>query len=61
MIWIVGVLLPFLLMVLSLGLSWIITCGIVWLAFMCFGLTFDWLIATGIWLVAMLLKNIFGK
>ena len=42
-------------------LSWIVTCGIVWLITLCFGLAFDWLIATGIWLVLCLLKWIFGS
>lgn len=39
--------------------SWLITCGIVKLICLCFGLTFTWLIATGIWLLIILLKNIF--
>lgn len=30
------------------GLSWIVTCGIIKLITMCFGLTFKWSIATGI-------------
>ena len=41
------------------GLSWIITCGIIKLITMCFGLTFKWGIATGIWLVMCLLQSIF--
>ena len=47
--------------ILSLGLSWILTCGIVKLITMCFGLEFSWAIATGIWLVLVLLKAFFGK
>lgn len=39
--------------------SWLITCGIVKLICLCFGLTFTWLIATRIWLLIILLKNIF--
>lgn len=39
--------------------SWLIICGIVKLICLCFGLTFTWLIATGIWLLIILLKNIF--
>lgn len=38
------------------GLSWIVTCGIIKLITMCFGLTFKWSIATGIWLVMCILK-----
>ena len=42
------------------GLSWIITCGIIKLVTMCFGLTFKWSIATGIWLILCLLKSNFN-
>lgn len=41
------------------GLSWIVTCGIIKLITLCFGLTFKWSIATGIWLVICILKTIF--
>jgi hypothetical protein len=41
------------------GLSWIVTCGIIKLITMCFGLTFKWSIATGIWLVICILKSSF--
>lgn len=37
--------------ILFLGFSWITTCGIIKLITMCFGWTFKWSIATGIWLV----------
>lgn len=43
------------------GLSWIITCGIIKLVTLCFGWTFKWSIATGIWLVMCLLKRIFTR
>lgn len=46
--------------VLCYGLSWIITCGIIKLVAMCFGLTFKWSIATGIWLILCLLKSNFN-
>lgn len=42
------------------GLSWILTCGIIKLITMCFGLTFKWSIATGIWLIICILKSIFN-
>lgn len=48
-------------LILSFGLSWIATCGIVKLICLCFGLTFSWLIATGIWLVMILLRSVFGS
>lgn len=37
------------------ALSWILTCGVIWLITLCFGLTFSWAIATGIWLILCLL------
>ena len=42
------------------GFSWIVTCGIIKLITMCFGLTFKWSIATGIWLVICILRSIFN-
>ena len=39
--------------------SWIVTCGIVKLITLCFGWTFSWPIATGIWLVMILLRMVF--
>lgn len=41
------------------GLSWIVTCGIIKLITMCFGWTFKWSIAIGIWLIICLLQSIF--
>ena len=51
----------FLVFIIAASLSWIITCGIVKLITMCFGLTFNWAIATGIWLIMVLLKDIFNS
>lgn len=42
------------------GLSWIVICGVIKLITMCFGLTFKWSIATGIWLIICILKSIFN-
>lgn len=42
------------------ALSWLITCGLVYLICLCFALTFTWPIATGIWLVMILLKGVFN-
>lgn len=47
------------LLVLCYGISWIVTCGIIKLITLCFGLTFKWSIATGIWLIICLLRSIF--
>lgn len=41
------------------GISWIVTCGIIKLITLCFGWTFKWSIATGIWLIICVLKSIF--
>ena len=46
---------------LALALSLIVTCVIIKLITLCFGVAFSWLIATGIWLVFLLLKSVFGK
>ena len=42
------------------ALSWLITCGLVYLICLCFGLLFTWPIATGIWLLMILLKGVFN-
>lgn len=41
------------------AMSWIITCGIIKLITMCFGLTFKWSIATGVWLIICIMQSIF--
>lgn len=43
----------------GLALSWLITCGLIWLITLCFDLTFKWSIATGIWLVVGLVAWMF--
>lgn len=48
--------------ILAAGFSWITTCGIIKLITMCFGWTFKWSIATGIWLVIFfIIKPIFNN
>ena len=37
-------------------LSWIVICGFIKLITICFGWTFKWSIATGIWLILLLLE-----
>lgn len=46
-------------LIFAYGLSWILICGIIKLITMCFGLTFKWSIATGIWLIMCLLGMVF--
>lgn len=47
------------LMIVIYGVSWIVTCGLIKLVCMCFGLTFTWKIATGIWIVLAILQSVF--
>lgn len=44
-----------------LTLSWLMTCGIVYLISLCFGFAFTWAIGSGVWLVLLLLGGLFGK
>lgn len=39
--------------------SWFTTCWVIKLITLCFGLQFSWRIATGIWLIICLIRNIF--
>ena len=41
---------------LTYALWWIITCSLIKLITPCFGLAFSWPIATGIWLIIVLLS-----
>ena len=42
-------------------ISWILTCGIIKLITMCFGLGFSWLIATGIWLIMCVVQSVLKR
>lgn len=48
-----------LILALLYGVSWIATCGVIKLITMCFGWTFKWNIATGIWLIMCLASTVF--
>jgi hypothetical protein len=56
---ILGVIGAVLIMAAVYALSWICTCGIIKLITLCFGWTFSWGIATGIWLIMCLAKTVF--
>ena len=45
---------------LILGLSWFVTCALVYLVCLCFSWTFDILIATGIWIILIILGMLFN-
>lgn len=47
--------------VFAIVLGWAITCGLIKLITLCFGLKFNLLVATGIWLVLLLLKDVFSN
>lgn len=57
--------LKWMIVILLVGLAYIlsllITCGIIKLITLCFGWTFKWRIATGIWLILILLKSCFSS
>ena len=46
-------------LIIIIALSWGFTCGMIKLITLCFGLNFDWLIATGIWLIMVLIGPLF--
>lgn len=48
-------------LILIYGASWIITCGLIKLITICFGWTFKWTIATGIWLIILIARTIFSS
>lgn len=54
-----GCIVAIIVLLLAMGLSWILTCGILYLISLCFSLAFSWSIATGIWLVLFLLSSFF--
>ena len=54
-----GIIAVLFLMVALTAFSWIVICGIVKLITICFGWAFSWPIATGIWLVMILLRMVF--
>jgi uncharacterized membrane protein (Fun14 family) len=43
-----------------LGVSWLATCGVIYLITLCFGLTFTWAKATGMWLIFCIVSAIFS-
>lgn len=44
----------------ALIVSWLLTCGVIFLICLCFGWSYSFAIATGIWLIILLLKSIFS-
>ena len=52
-----GVLIFILAVMLAYAFSWIITVGVIKLITVCFGLTFKWSVATGIWLCLCVIQT----
>lgn len=57
----IGCLAAILLYILVCTVSWIITCGLFKLVTLCFGWEYTWGIATGIWLIMFLFKQVFNS
>lgn len=53
------IVLTIVLLLISCVLSLVVTCGIIKLITICFGLKFKWSVAVGIWLIMCLLSTIF--
>lgn len=59
--WGLGALAVILILAICYGISWIATCGFIKLITLCFGWEFSWSMATGVWLVACLIKLLFFR
>ena len=57
----IGCLIGLLFLAVGLLISWGITVGIVALVCLCFAWQFNWLTATGIWLIMCLISAAFGS
>ena len=54
-----GCLMYVLLAILVLVVNWIVSLGLVWLISWCFGWSFSWKVATGVWMVVLILHGAF--
>lgn len=41
------------------GISWLISCGLIYFICLCFDLQFKWKIATGVWIAMCILQSVF--
>ena len=57
----VGCLAVVLIYILACAGSWIMTCGVFKLVTLCFGWEYTWGVATGIWLIIFLAKQVFSS
>lgn len=56
-----NILLILTLLALVIGVSWVLTCGILWFIARCFSIDFNLSIATGVWLCMWLVGSVFKK
>ncbi len=54
-----GCLIGLIVIALAVGISWACTCGFIFLITLCFGWEFSWPIATGIWLILLMVRSLF--
>ena len=55
----IGVIFALIIIAALYAISWITTCGVIYLITLCFNWTFSWGIATGIWLIMAILRSVF--
>lgn len=55
-----GVLMALLVFIAILAGSWLTTCGLIYIMTLCFGWEFSWSIATGFWVLMILIRTLFN-
>lgn len=45
-------------LILGILVGWLIFVGLIWLICLCFGWSFSWSVATGVWLVTILIREV---
>lgn len=58
--WTIGCMTAILIYIAACAISWIVTCGVFKLVTLCFGWEYTWGIATGVWLIMYLAKQVFS-
>ena len=56
-----GHLLALLVIVIAIGISFLITAGLIKVVTLCFGWEFKWTYVLGVWVIEIMLKSIFGS
>lgn len=52
-----GCLCAVLIIISAVWVEWLVSVGVVWLICLCFGWSFSWSVATGVWLAIMLIRG----